>query len=74
MGDKTRGIYNKFQVTRTDGSSNPGGKHHGCFYFVLDIDHDPHAIPALEAYAASCAADYPLLALDIRALAIGARK
>jgi hypothetical protein len=74
MGDRTRGIYNKFHVTRTDGKSEPGEKHHGCTYFVLDIDHDPHAIPALEAYANSCASEYPLLALDVRALAKGERK
>lgn len=30
MGDKTRGIYHKFNVTRTDGSSAPDGKHDGC--------------------------------------------
>lgn len=27
MGDKTRGLYNKFNVTRSDGSSDIGGKH-----------------------------------------------
>jgi hypothetical protein len=67
MGNKSRGIYNKFIVERTDGKSSPGEKHHGCEYFVLDIDHDPHAIPALKAYADSCDAEYPLLAKDIRA-------
>ena len=64
MGDKTRGIYEKFTVTRTDGTSAAGGKHHGCQYFVLDVGCDPHAIPALLAYADSCRADYPLLAAD----------
>lgn len=67
MGDKTKGIYNKFHVERTDGKSAPGEKHEGCAYFVLDIDHDPHAIPALRAYADSCEAEFPLLARDIRA-------
>lgn len=66
MGDKTRGLYEKFTVTRNDGSSEPGGKHHGCEYFVLDLTHDPHAAAALRAYADSCAADYPLLADDLR--------
>lgn len=65
MGDRSRGIYHKFDVTRTDGSSEPGGKHHGCFYFVLDLDHDPHAKAALQAYADSCRADYPKLADDL---------
>lgn len=74
MGDKTRGLYDKFVVTRTDGTSAEGGKHHECQYFVLDIDHDPHAKAALLAYADSCKADYPLLANDVRALAILAPK
>lgn len=67
MGDKTRGLYNKFRVERTDGTSKPGGKHHGCDYFVLDVTHDPFAIPALSAYAEACEKEYPLLADDIRA-------
>lgn len=67
MGYKTRGLYDKFTVTRNDGSSEPGGKHHGCNYFVLDLTHDPHAAAALRAYADSCDADYPLLAADLRA-------
>lgn len=66
MGDKTRGLYEKFTVTRNDGSSEPGGKHHGCEYFVLDLTHDKHANAALLAYADSCAAEYPLLAADLR--------
>ena len=65
MGDKTRGMYQKFVVTRTDDKSEPGQKHDGCFYFVLDCDHDPHALRALEAYRRSCQKDYPLLAADI---------
>lgn len=66
--DKTKiGLYNKFTVTRTDGASEPGGKHDGCDYFVLDLTHDPHAIPALKAYADSCRAIYPLLAADLDA-------
>jgi len=70
MGDPNRGIYHKFSVTRTDGTSEAGGKHHECEYFVLDINHDPHAKAALLAYAESCKADYPLLAHDVRAMAI----
>jgi hypothetical protein len=65
MGDKSRGLYNKFNVTRTDGSSEPGGKHDGCDYFVLDLSHDPYAIPALMAYHEACQALYPRLASDI---------
>ena len=66
MWDRGRGLYNKFTVARTDGSSEPGGKHAGCEYFVLDLDHDKHAAAALEAYAASCWEEYPFLADDLR--------
>ena len=65
MDDKRRGLYNKFDVERTDGGSEPGEKHQGCEYFVLDLDHDRHALPAIQAYADSCKAEYPKLAVDI---------
>lgn len=45
-----RGWYKKFNVTRTDGTDEPGGKHAGCEYLVLDLTHDPHAIAAVRAY------------------------
>jgi hypothetical protein len=67
--DAERGLYEKFVVERTDGSDGPGGRHYGCRYFVLDLDHDPHSLPALRAYAESCAADSPKLAADLLALA-----
>lgn len=66
--DSNSGLYRKFEVTRVDGSSAPGGRHHGCQYFVLDVTHDPHAVPALRAYIASCAGEYPLLAEDLTSL------
>lgn len=65
MDDKTRGLYHKFNVERTDGSSEPGGKHHGCEYFLLDLMHDKHAYAALRAYIISCRKEYPLLADDL---------
>lgn len=65
MGDKTRGLYDKFIVRRKDSSDAFGGKHENCDYFVLDLSHDPHAIPALKAYADSCRSEYPLLADDL---------
>ena len=65
MGDRTRGLYGKFIIHRTDGESRPGHKHDGCDYFVLDLTHDPFAIPALRAYAKACRAEYPLLAADL---------
>lgn len=69
--DKTSvGLYRKFVVTRTDGSSAPGGKHADCNYFVLDLTHDVHAIPALKAYADSCRTELPLLAADLDTIAM----
>lgn len=56
--DRTRGLYTKYRVEKVN------GKDHGrCF--VLDYDNDPHARIALEAYADSCADDYPQLAEDL---------
>lgn len=68
MDDKTTGLYDKYRVERTDGSSDPGKKHHECRYFVLDIDHDPYAKAALHMYAISCEGQYPALAHDLRLL------
>jgi hypothetical protein len=66
MNDHSKGLYRKFNVERTDGTSALGGKHEGCEYFVLDLTHDKHAMPALQAYAASCAREYPALADDLK--------
>lgn len=66
MGQKEKGLYNKFDISRTDGQSDVGNKHFGCEYFVLDLTHDEHAIPALEAYAKSAmSGGYKLLAKDL---------
>lgn len=62
-----QGLFRKFQVYRADGSSQPGGKHYDCRYFVLDVDHDPHAPAALRAYAESCKETHPALAADLLA-------
>lgn len=71
MSDKTKGLYEKFSVARTDGSSEPGGRHENCRYFVLDLDHDPLAIPALRAYAEACAETHPYLSADLCAMLAG---
>lgn len=68
--DSTRGVYRKFNVTRTDGSSGEGGKHEHCAYFVLDLAHDDFALPALKAYAKACRSQFPELARDIEAIVI----
>lgn len=65
MGDKTKGLYRKFSVHRTDDPAGLG-KHSDCDYFVLDMTHDVFAPAALRAYADACEAEYPLLAADLR--------
>jgi hypothetical protein len=66
MTDKAVGLIHKFDVTRTDGTSEPGGKHDGCRYFVLDVTHDPIALIAIGAYARSArASGYRTLADDL---------
>lgn len=62
-----QGLFRKFVVNRVDGSDAPGGKHHGCEYFVLDLDHDKAAPAALVAYAEAVAETHPQLAADLRA-------
>jgi hypothetical protein len=46
----------------------PPPKHERCRYFVLDLDHDRHALAALWGYVSSCEAEYPALAADLRRL------
>ena len=60
-----RGLFAKFRVERLTPSSR-GIDHTDCRYFVLDITHDPHALPAALAYANSCESEYLPLAQDIR--------
>lgn len=64
-----QGIYHKFNVSRVDGRDAVGEKHAACQAFVLDLDHDPHALPAMIAYAESCHTAYPRLAAELRAKA-----
>ena len=61
-----QGLFRKFDVRRVDGSDQLGGKHHGCRYYVLDVDHDPYAAAALGAYADACRESHPELARDLR--------
>ena len=65
-----QGIYNKFIVYRTDGKSNIGQKHHECKYFVLDLNHDKFAIPAIIAYAEACREEYPELSANLFSMSI----
>lgn len=66
LTNRAQGAYRKFDVRRTDGSDQLGGKHHGCEYFVLDVTHDPHAKAALQAYADACENTHMFLAADMR--------
>lgn len=72
MNHHDRGLYGKFNVSRTDGGSLPGGKHEHCRYFVLDLTCDPHAITAVKAYAVACRGTYPALAADLLKIAANA--
>jgi len=60
--DKERGLYPRYTVKRND---DPDGKHDRCFFFVLDLDHDPFAFPALANYIEQCQKDYPVLAAEL---------
>lgn len=66
-GIDTRGLYGKFFIARVDGRDKPGEKHAGCDYFVLDLTHDKHALPAIRAYARDCKAERPQLSADLMA-------
>lgn len=66
--ERDLGLYEKYLVKRTDGSSEAGGKHENCGYYVLDLVHDRFAIPALAAYAEACKDEFPALAADLRRL------
>lgn len=57
-----RPLMEKYIVKRSDGTDEPGEKHHDCFLFVLDIDHDEDARQALAVYAMACRTKRPVLA------------
>lgn len=69
MSEQRDGLYTKYVIRRMDGRDAPGEKHENCTYYVLDLTHDKHAIPAIHAYADSCREENPKLALDLEMLA-----
>lgn len=69
--DRYRGLYQKYEIHRTDGSSEPGGKHDNCQYFVIDITHDKFAGHALMAYSKACYQELPVLSEELRRIAAG---
>ena len=73
LKDARRGLYRKYYVERTDGSSETGERHERCRYFVLDLTHDQFAEAALHAYAEACRKEFPKLALDLDAIRHGDR-
>ncbi len=54
-GCLAEGFGDKFEVRRTDGQSDPGGRHDGCVYFTLDLTHDPIAREVALEYAMKAA-------------------
>jgi hypothetical protein len=46
--DKYRGLYEKYEVFRTDPEAQK--RHERCAYFVLDLTHDPIALKAIQTY------------------------
>lgn len=62
LPNEKRGLYKRYSVKKLD---DPTGKHNRCFNFVLDLTHDPYAIPAIRAYADACRGKYPVLARDL---------
>ena len=65
---RLQGLYQKYKVFRTDNRDGPGDKHEDCQLFVLDLTHDPAAIPAIRAYIEAIKETYPILATDLKNL------
>ena len=63
-----KGLYGKYYVNRVDGRDKAGGDKSNANYFVLDLTHDPFAVPALKAYIQACRETYAALANDLEKL------
>jgi len=66
---ENRGFYKKYEVRRID--FKPGRE--DSQYFVLDVTHDPYAIPALQAYRDALPEDWHALRNDLDRLIAGQR-
>jgi hypothetical protein len=64
----SRGLHDKYEIKRVDGTDKPGGKHENCRLFPLDLDHDPAARVAAKAYAEACRETRPNLAHELDVL------
>lgn len=61
-----QGLYGKYFILRSDGTSEPGMKHEDCQYFVLDLTHDIYALETLHYYSKACEKTHPELSRDLR--------
>ncbi len=59
-------IYHKFNVRRTDGKDDPGQKHDGCDYLIVDLNHDEQALAILDFAAYRYASTRPTYAESLR--------
>ncbi|WP_186169818.1 hypothetical protein [Burkholderia gladioli] len=55
----------RYEARVATGSNTPATAIHRTEFFVLDLTSDPHAAPAMVAYAHACAATRPDLAADM---------
>lgn len=63
--DRERGLYQKFMVERMNVEA--AERHKDCDFFVLDLQHDALALPAMEAYIKACREHgYHKLAADLQ--------
>lgn len=61
MAGEPKGLYGKYKIIKTDGSSiDPKA-----IYFTLRLDTDRHARAAIRAYIESCQESEPDLARDL---------
>lgn len=75
MGDRSKGLFGKYNIERTDGEDyGEGAKHPNCDLFVLDVTHDPAARVALETYIEEIKDEYPVLAVDLTKLLLKPRR
>jgi hypothetical protein len=70
MTDKNLGLIAKYDVKRTDGRVKEDAA-----YFVLDLNNDPGALPAIHAYITWCLKNgYEQLAWDLEELLVNLGK
>lgn len=64
----SKGVEDIYRIVRIDGKDKPGEEHENCMYYVLDLNHDRYALPALHSYAGACRSEYPELAEELERL------